>query len=410
MDRLISEERVLALILAGGRGSRLGPLTDDCSKPALPFGKLNVISFVISNCVNSKIIDHAYVLTQYKQQGIIEILAKLDPESPLWGKFIRPLPAQQMRGTDWYLGSGDACHQNRELIANDPAEFVLVAAADHVYKCDYRGMLAALIGAEADVIVSGMFMDVHEAAGKFGVMVVDFETNRIRAFKEKPAHPKPVRDNKCVASQGFYIFRKEILLAALDADHRDNSSDHDFGKDILPEMLKTNKVIFYDHATNVIKNEKGSYWRDVGDVDAYHAAMMDLVAIDPILSVYNKAWPIIPIWDYEPMYKANELGHSNNADYQFMAAGGSVTTKARCVYMVVLGRAVYLEENCAVVDSILFDNVSVGRDASLNRTIVKKGIVIPPGCVIGQSIEDDDDRQIFISEGGIRVVHDESRL
>lgn len=411
----VLDSRVLAMVLAGGRGQRLGPLTDNRSKPAVPFGKHHIINFALSNIINSKVIDHAYVLTQYKQQGILRILASMNFEAPAWDKFIRPLPAQQQMGTDWYLGSANAVYQNHEYLLDDPAEYVLILAADHIYKFDFKQLLHDHIKHDADVSVSGMFLSTEQAADTFGVMEVDV-AGSIRGFKEKPPHPKahPDRPGECVISQGIYIFKKSVLLEVLKQDHLDQSSENDFGKNILPKMVNGGyNVRFYDHGTNVIPNEKiQGYWRDVGTIDAYHAAMMDQTQFNPDLDLYNKYWPIITVSDNQPMAKVNSLCGSQSDDMrmQFLAAGGSVFTKAKMIRHSVLGREVRIEEDAVVRDSVIFDKATIGKGARVIRTIVEERIPIPDDCVIGEDLEADEERNILITKEGIRVVHAKSRL
>jgi glucose-1-phosphate adenylyltransferase len=403
------------MILAGGRGKRLGPLTDNRSKPAVPFGKHHIINFALSNIINSKIIDHAYVLTQYKQQGILRILASMNFESPAWDKFIRPLPAQQQLGTDWYLGSANAVYQNHDYLIDDPAEYVLILAADHIYKFDFKQLLEDHIKHDADVTVSGMFLKTEEAACTFGVMEVD-AGGSIRGFKEKPPHPKshPERPGECVISQGIYIFKKAVLLEILHEDHLDHDSEHDFGKNILPKMVTNGyNVRFYDHGTNVIPNEKiRGYWRDVGTIDAYWEAMMDQTQFNPDLDLYNKRWPVVTISDNQPMAKVNSLCGPSDDDkcLQFLAAGGSVFTKAMMIRHSVLGREVRIEEDASVLDSVILDRAAIGRGARVTRTIVEERIVVPEGCVIGESVDADEERDILITKNGVRVVHAKSKL
>lgn len=411
----VLDSRVLAMVLAGGRGQRLGPLTDNRSKPAVPFGKHHIINFALSNIINSKVVDHAYVLTQYKQQGILRILDSMNFEAPAWDKFIRALPAQQQMGTDWYLGSANAVWQNNDLIVDDPAQYVLILAADHIYKFDFKQLLEHHIESNADVTVSGMFLSTSDAANTFGVMDVD-STGNIRGFKEKPPHPKahPERPGECIISQGIYIFRKDTLLEVLQHDHLDPESEHDFGKNILPKMVTEGcSVRFYDHGTNIIPNEKiRGYWRDVGTIDAYWSAMMDQTQFNPDLDLYNKYWPIITVGDNQPMAKVNSLCGESSDDVrmQFLAAGGAVFTRAAMIRHSVLGREVRIEEDAVVKDSVILDKTTVGKGAHITSTIVEERITIPDGCIIGEDVDDDEDRNILITASGVRVVHSKSTL
>lgn len=410
MDKMNLNERVLAMVLAGGRGKRLGPLTDNRSKPAVPFGKHHILNFALSNIINSKIIDHAYVLTQYKQQGILEILASMNFESPAWDKFIRPLPAQQQLSNDWYLGSANAVHQNHKYISDDSAQYVLILAADHINKFDYRLLLEEHINNNADVTVSGMFLNIEEAASNFGVMEVN-DKGDILNFKEKPLHPKPhpTRTKECIISQGIYIFKKTVLLDVLQQDHFDSKSEHDFGKDILPKMIHDGyKVSFYDHGTNNIPGEEiTGYWRDVGTIEAYHDEMMHQTLFKPKLNLYNKQWPIILLGDNQPMAKFNG---GDDTRMQYLAAGGAIITKPKELYHIVIGRNVRIEVGADFDHSIIFDNVNIGTNTVIKKAIIEEGVVIPDNCVIGVDEDHDHDRKITITESGIRIVHSGSRL
>lgn len=407
--------QVLAMVLAGGRGSRLVDLTKNRSKPAVPFGKHYIINFVLSNIINSKCIDHAFVLTQYRQQGILDLLARMNFESPAWDKFIRPLPPQQILDDDWYIGSANAVYQNHKYIDDDAAEHVLILAADHIYKMDYRQLLEEHVRNDADVTVSGMFLELEKAAKNFGVMEVDASRN-IYGFKEKPTFPQPhpQRTGECVISQGIYIFKKSVLLSFLRDDHTDEKSEHDFGKNIIPRMVQAGKkVCFYDHGTNIIPGERiKGYWRDVGTIDAYYEAMMDQTQFEPDLDLYNENWKIITAGDNQPMYKINALccGSGDEDRFQYLAAGGGVGTKAKKIRHAVLGRAVRVEEDATLVNSIIFDKSIVGKGATLIKTIVEEDITIPENCIIGESEVDDAKRDIYISDTGIRVVHHDSKL
>lgn len=413
--RDLASNRVLALVLAGGRGERLGPLTSNRSKPAVPFGKHYIVNFVLSNIVNSKVIDHAYVLTQYKQQGILRTLQSMNFESPAWDKYIRPLPAQQQLGNGWYVSTGDAVHQNHELVADDSAQYVLILSADHIYKFDFSQLLEAHIASGADVTVSGMFLPLNEAANTFGVMEVN-EAGVIYGFKEKPVHPKPHvgRVDECIISQGIYIFTKNVLLDLLRQDSLDEKSTHDFGKDILPKMVREGCCVrFYDHGTNAIPGEKvQGYWRDVGTIDAYWSAMMDQTQINPDLDLYNKHWPISTICDNQPMAKFNAIccGCEEEERMQFLAAGGAVFTKAKIIRHSILGREVRIEEDASVVDSVVFDKAIINKGVRITRTILEEKVIVPANCIIGEDIEADEERGILISQNGIRVVHAGSHL
>jgi glucose-1-phosphate adenylyltransferase len=376
--------------------------------------KHHLLSFTLANIVNSDLIRHTYVLTQYRQQGILAILSGMNFEASIWDRFIRAVPAQQQIDNDWYSGSANAIHQNHLLVSSDPAEYVLVAAADHIYKMDYEQMLQAAIDTDADVLVSGMYMTLNQAASTFGVMEVG-EQGNIKRFQEKPQSPTshPGRDGECIISQGIYIFKKNVLLEFLREDHEDNNSSHDFGKDILPKMVDAScSVMFYDHATNFIPGEKASYWRDVGSIDAYTEALLDQTQFNPEFDVYNNHWRIPTLNDNQPMAKFNAVscGSGDGQSLQLVAAGGFVASKTARISHAVLGRQVRVEEDAVIIDSILLDGAVVGPGANLNKTIVEEGIVIPSGCIIGYDVTEDERRGIHISPNGNRVVYGKSRL
>ncbi len=406
MSKRRKDEHPLALILAGGRGNRLFNLTDNRSKPAVPFGKHSILNFALSNIINSNIINHAYVLTQYKQQGILDILSQMNFESPAWDKFIRPLPAQQQMGNDWYLGSANAVHQNHQYIENDPAAYVLILAADHIYKFDFEQLLEEHISNKADVTVSGMFLATELAANNFGVMDVD-ESGNIHGFKEKPAHPKqyPGKEDQCVTSQGIYLFNKQVLLEMLRNDHFDENSEHDFGKDIIPRMVKEKlSVRFYDHGTNIIPGEETTgYWRDVGTIDAFYQALMDQVQIKPDLDLYNTLWPITTVDGNKPMAKINSFGGTH--EINCLLAGGAVITNYELIVRSVIGREVRIEEGAKVTGTILFDKSFVGKNSTLINCIVEEDIYITDDTTIGEDVINDESRNIHITENGIRVIH-----
>jgi glucose-1-phosphate adenylyltransferase len=419
-DHTFHLPEALGIVLAGGRGERLFELTENRSKPAMPLGKHLFVDFALSNIRNSKIIPRTYVLVQYKSQGIITHLANFATESQFWGRFIRTVPAQQQIGEEWYVGNANAVYQNHQLIADDPAEHVIIMAADHVYKIDLRQYLAYHLVHNADVTICGRFMPCTEVAGNFGVMELT-EDMSVTGFQEKPKHPKehPGRPGEAFGSMGIYIFRKRFLLDVLSLDHVDPRSKHDLGGDIIPRAITSSAhVRAYDHATNIIPGEHAisvregvSYWRDVGTVDALWATNMDLVDFDPELDLYNPDWPIMTVGDHQPMFKCvNTDDYPPHGKQRYMSAGGTVFTNPDGLYKVVLGRRVHLGKNVYLSETVLLDGVTVGDGARITKAIVDEGVSIPPDCVIGESVDDDRARQIRVTENGVRVVSAHSNL
>ena len=412
---------LLAIILAGGRGTRLRVLTEGRCKPEVPVGKNRFIDFALASVVNSKIIDHTMILTQYMQQGLINHLGRFQLNAPLWGKSVDIVPAQQRLGDEtWYLGSANAVYQNHESIRRDSADTVVILAADHLFKIDIRPFLVYHNEKKAAFTVCGMVMPADEAAQNFGVMELD-ASGRILGFEEKPSSPKtlPGREGMCFASMGIYIVDKEFLLKILEEDHSHPGSEHDFGKDIVPRLCRMKAAIFgYDYNENFIPGEvrlEGGvetpvhYWRDVGKIDAYWKAVMDLVEIDPLLNVYNTMWPVPTAWDMLPQAKfifpdrkryLKEFDVEGECTFlpDILAGGGCIFDSPKRFYKVVFGRSVRTAYGAELTHSIVFDDARIDARAQLAYTIVEEGVIVPEGVRVGFDLAEDEANGVYIDE------------
>ncbi len=401
-----------ALVLAGGRGSRLHQLTDWRAKPAVPFGgKFRIVDFTLSNCVNSGI-RRVGVATQYKAQSLIRHLQQawsfLDGR---FNEFIEILPAQQQVDEErWYRGTADAVFQNLDVIRRARPAYVMVLSGDHVYRMDYSRMLAEHAASGADLTVGCIEVPLAEASG-FGVMAVD-DAQRIVRFTEKPAQPDPVpgRPDVALASMGIYVFNAAFLFEQLLRDADDPKSTHDFGKDLIPHAVARYKVQAHRLADSAIRDPaeptdpaRPPYWRDVGTLDAYWAANLDLVAVTPELNLYDPSWPI---WTWQPQtppakFVFDDEGRRGQA-IDSMVAGGSIVSGAT-VRRSVLFHSVRVHSYATVEDSVVLPGVDIGRGAVLRRCIVDRRCVIPPGLQVG--VDPEVDRQRFqVTASGITLV------
>jgi len=392
----------LALVLAGGRGSRLGALTRRRVKPAVPFGgRYRIIDFTLSNCVNSGV-RRIGVLTQYKAHSLIQHLQRgwswFHPE---FGEFVELLPAQQRIGDTWYKGTADAVYQNADIIRHHDPRFVMVLGGDHVYKMDYGAMLGFHLKRGADVTVGCIPVPLAQASA-FGVMQVDGKGHVVE-FEEKPESPKPMPDQPDMAlvSMGIYIFNADFLLERLDADSLDTHSSHDFGKDIIPHAVRDSVVCafaFRDAAT-----DGAGYWRDVGDIDSYWRANMELLDVQPELNLYDRQWPIWTLQEQTPPAKFvfDNPVHRGMA-IGSMIAGGCIVSGARVIRSLLFS-SVVVEQGSSVEDSLLLPDVYVGRDCRIRRAILDNGCRIPDGTVIGEDTVADAAR-FHVSPGGVVLV------
>lgn len=400
--------KVLALVLAGGKGTRLMPLTQERAKPAVPFGgKYRIIDFVLSNLVNSGVYS-IYVMTQFKSQSLIQHLRDgWQFGGMLNSQFIVPVPAQmRSSGEEWYRGTADAVYQNANLIEQSEPDLVLLFGADHVYRMNVRAMIEYHVSKRADVTISALPVD-RKFARDFGVLEVDADS-RITGFIEKRADAPtiPGQPDSVLASMGNYIFSRQCLLKMVYEDAQRTDSSHDFGKDILPRLVGTSTMVAYDFKTNRIPGQvegQPAYWRDVGTLDAYYEANMDMRAIDPPIDIYNRAWPLRTAGYSDPPVKFafDDEGRRGMAVDSILAGGCIIS--GGTVRRSVLGRFVRVHSHAEVEDSVVFDNVDVGRHCRIRRAIIEKNARIPPGTRIGFDPEEDA-RRFHLTESGIVVV------
>jgi len=403
---------VLTFVMAGGRGERLYPLTRDRAKPAVPFaGLYRIIDFTLTNCLHSDL-RHILVLTQYKSLSLERHIHQgWAVFSPAVGEFIATVPPQQRVTDHWYLGTADAIHQNwysveRFAAERGTPEAIVILAGDHVYKMDYRVMLDSHREQAADLTVAVLTAPISEAAGQLGVLAVDREW-RVLRFEEKPAEPAPSPEDPatCLASMGIYVFRPEVLRRRLEEDARLSESSHDFGKDVINRMVKEDHVFAFPFELG--NRNDTPYWRDVGTVDAYWDAHMDLVAVTPKFNLYDRGWPIYTHDEPWPPAKTvhEEPGRTGTAVSSLLSPGSLVSGSH--VARSVLSPGVRVNSYAYVEESVLLSGVDVGRGARVRRAIVDKGVRIPPGEEIGH--EPEKDRKRFtVTDGGIVVIPKEA--
>ncbi len=400
--------RVLAFVLAGGKGTRLYPLTKERAKPAVPFGgKYRIVDFVLSNFGNSGIYS-IYVLLQFKSQSLLQHLRDgWQFGGPLNTQFIIPVPAQ-MRSTaeTWYQGTADAIYQNLNLIEQADPNVVVIFGADHIYRMNIRAMIEFHEQKRAEATVAAIPVEKRHAI-EFGVIETDAE-GQVKGFHEKRADAPtlPGDPTRVYASMGNYIFSTRTLIEALEADANNEQSSHDFGRDILPALVGRAPLYAYDFQTNAIPGEpagKSAYWRDVGTIDAYYEANMDLRLVDPALNLYNREWPLITAGYSDPPAKFvfDEDGRRGQA-IDSVVAGGTILAGG-LVRGSVLGRYVRVHSGALVEDSVIFDNCDIGRRARIKRAIVDKNVRIPEEAVIGYDLETDRQHH-YVTESGIVVV------
>ena len=392
----------LALIMAGGRGSRLKDLTRWRAKPSVAFGgKFRIIDFPLSNCINSGI-RRIGVLTQYKAHSLITHIQRgwghLRGE---FGEFVELLPAQQRIETSWYAGTADSIYQNLDIIRNHNPEYVLILAGDHIYKMDYGAMLAAHVEKEADVTVGCIEVPLKRAHA-FGVMEVDAE-ERVLSFEEKPPEPKPKpgRTDVALCSMGIYVFNQDFLFEQLIKDADMPSSSHDFGKDIIPAVIKKYRTYAYNFRDPI--TEKEGYWRDVGTVDAFWEANLELIGVTPELNLYDVDWPI---WTYQEQLPPAKFVFDDEdrrgMAVDSMVSGGCIISGARVSHSLLFSN-VKVNSYTTVEDSVILPEVEIGRHCHIKRAVIDKGCHIPDGTVIGEDPEEDAKR-FHVTPGGIALV------
>jgi glucose-1-phosphate adenylyltransferase len=399
-------EKVLAILLAGGAGERLSPLTRDTAKPAVCFGGVyRIIDFTLSNCINSDL-RRIFILTQYKSLDLIRhVRDGWNILSPEMGEFIETIPPMKRLRDDWYLGTADAVFQNSQSIALEQPTQTLVLAADHIYKMNYCEMLEWHRRHRADITIATIQV-APEEANHFGIAEID-EEHRIVGFEEKPAHGHPVRSvfnpEMVSASMGIYVFDTEVLLRLLQEDAQNEASSHDFGKDVIPGALGKARVIAYDFRD--INDKQARYWRDVGTIDAFYEANMDLIAVTPEFNLYDRKWPIRTRVVQAPPAKfvfAQE-GRRMGVAVDSIVAAGCIVSGGRVVRSV-LSTGVRVNSYCEVEYSILMPNVKIGRNSRVRRTIIDSGVEIPDSSVIGYDAAEDRARGYTVTDSGIVVV------
>lgn len=397
-------DKTLSIILAGGVGSRLHPLTADRAKPGVPFGgKYRIIDFTLSNCLHSGM-RRILVLTQYKSHSLQKHLRDgWSIFNPELHEYITMVPPQMRKGDSWYVGTADAIYQNLYLLERSGAENVLILSGDHIYRMDYLAMLQAHTDAGADCTLACMEVPLAEAKS-FGVVTVNPEL-QITDFVEKPPHATPIPDDpdNFLASMGIYVFSLPLLCSLLEADHRDPDSSHDFGKNILPKLIHTHKVMAYRFGGKAGRVSQDKYWRDVGAIDAYFEANMDLLQPRPPINLYQSNWPIRT---YEPQVPPARMipgpsGQQGELLNSMLTSG--VVIEGGYVRHSILSANVHVGEGAEVERSMLFEGVSVGPGARLRNCIVDKHVKIPPGTLIGHNREQDAQR-FTVSERGVVVV------
>jgi glucose-1-phosphate adenylyltransferase len=403
--------KTITIILAGGQGERLYPLTKDRSKPAVPFGgKYRIIDFTMSNVINSGF-RKVYLITQYKSQSldthIREGWSFLNGEL---GEFIYSVPPQFRTANHWYQGTADAIFQNLHLLQDEKPDYIIILSGDHIYKMDYLKMLQYHIAQKADLTVSGIEIE-KSAAHQFGVMVVDNE-NRIIEFQEKPKEPKPLpaKEDYCYVNMGIYIFNSESLARVLVDDAKKKESHHDFGKNVIPSMLDHYRVFAYNFEDE--NKTAKPYWRDIGTLDSYYDASMDLVSVSPVFNLYDMNWPIRTYQGQYPpaknVFAETEENGRMGVALDSIVSGGCIISGGKVVRSL-LSPNVRLHSYSHVEESILFNNINIGRHAKIKKAIIDKNVMIPENFEIGYNLEEDK-KKFFVTPSGIVVIAKNTRL
>ena len=404
-------KEVLAVVLAGGKGARLGPLTRDRAKPAVPFGgSYRIIDFTLSNCLNSGI-RRILVLTQYKAMSLDRHIT-LGWRNYLCrelGEFIDVVPPQQRIDEQWYQGTADAVYQNIYTLEKERPQYVVILAGDHIYKMDYGKLIAYHQETNADVTIAALRVKAKEAARQFGIMQVD-QSNRVVGFEEKPAEPKTIPGNPeyCLASMGIYVFNAPYLFDELCKDATLPDSAHDFGWNIIPSMIRNCRVQAFPFLDE--NRKRDAYWRDVGTIDSYFQANIELTEVEPQHNMYDDHWPVRT---YQPnlppskfVFKSNDrCGEAHDS----IVCGGAIISGGR-VTRTIVGPQTRVNSYAEVEDSILFARVNIGRNAKIRRAIIDKGVSIPEGFRVGFDAEEDAARGFTVSPGGVVVIAKAERI
>lgn len=401
--------RVLAIVLAGGEGKRLMPLTAARAKPAVPFGGIyRLVDFALSNLVNSHYL-HIVVLTQYKSHSLDRHVAKTWRMSTLLGNYVAPVPAQQRVGKHWYLGSADAIYQCLNIIEDERPDIVVVVGADHVYRMDFSQMVDQHVESGAEITVAGIRQPI-EMADQFGVIETDpSDPVRIAAFREKPSDPVavPGSPGEIFASMGNYVINADALIAAVTADAADPNSRHDMGGDLVPSFVEKGTAAVYDFIKNDVPGSTDrdrDYWRDVGTLDSYYDANQDLISIEPVFNLYNDSWPVFTGYTGLPPAKFVHAGPGRLGHAADSIVSPGVLVSGATVSGSILSPGTYLHSWAQVTDSVLMDGVHVQRYAQVHRAIIDKNVIVPERARIGLDREHDLARGFTVTESGITVV------
>jgi len=405
----VSAPKVLGIVLAGGEGKRLMPLTADRAKPAVPFaGHYRLIDFAISNLINSGL-RQIVVLTQYKSHSLDRHVSQTWRLSGMLNAYVASVPAQQRLGKRWFAGSADAIFQSLNLIGDEKPDYVVVVGADHVYRMDFQQMVDAHIASGARATVAGI-RQPRELADQFGVIQVDEkDSTRIREFVEKPRSIEGLKDSpdEILASMGNYVFTTSALVDAVRADARDVESSHDMGGDVIPEFVERGEAFVYDLNRNEVPGARENdrfYWRDVGTIDAFYEAHQDLISKDPVFNLFNNDWPIFSQqWNSPPAkFVQDKDGNPGSLSESTVSLGCYVV--GANVSRSVLGPWVKIYSGATVEDSIVFERVVIGQGATVQRAILDKEVVIEPGATVGVDRDFDLSRGFTVSESGVTVV------
>jgi len=401
--------RIFGMVLAGGEGKRLMPLTEDRAKPAVPFGgSYRLIDFALSNLINSGL-RRIVVLTQYKSHSLDRHISMLWRMSPLLGSYVASVPAQQRLGKRWFSGSADAILQSMNLLADEMPDIVVVVGADHIYRMDFEQMIQAHIESGRGVTVAAI-RQPKSIANQFGVVEVDdADPTKIAQFREKPKDPKGLPDSpdEVLCSMGNYVFNAKALVEAITLDGENEDSKHDMGGDIVPFFVSKDDATVYDFTKNVIPGateRDHAYWRDVGTIDSYYDSHMDLISVMPIFNLYNSDWPIHTQQVNLPPAKFihDAEGNQGRTNDSIVSLGTVIT--GGIVERSVLSPNVRVQSRALVTDSVLMDNVSVGRDATVRKAILDKNVVVTDGAAIGVDRARDLARGFVVTDSGITVV------
>ncbi|MBF4161703.1 glucose-1-phosphate adenylyltransferase [Nocardioides acrostichi] len=399
-----ARQKVLAIVLAGGEGKRLMPLTADRAKPAVPFGGIyRLIDFALSNVVNSGYL-RVVVLTQYKSHSLDRHVTQTWRMSTLLGNYVAPVPAQQRVGKHWYLGSGDAIYQSLNLIRDERPDIVVVVGADHVYRMDFAQMVDQHVESGAACTVAAIRQPIG-LADQFGVIEVDAEEpTRIRQFLEKPTNPTGLPDSpgEVLASMGNYVFDADALVEAVTRDADTDGSGHDMGGDIVPAFVRRSQAGVYDYKDNQVPgatDRDRGYWRDVGTLGSYYAAHLDLVSPLPVFNLYNDEWPIYTSYGPQPPAKLVQGADGTRASTDEVLLSPGVVVAGGRVSRSVLSPSVRVDSGAEVTGSVLMDGVSVGAGAVVRRCILDKGVVVPPGAIVGVDPAADAARGFVVADG-----------